>query len=76
MKKLRKIISWTLMVLLVAAGFTGWLQTRLDLHRFILHQWLAYAVLALTAAHVAPLIVRRIKRFKRGEINQNDKGNI
>lgn len=33
-------------------GLTGYLQVRLDLHRFVFHKYLAYTTLILTLLHV------------------------
>ena len=47
----RFIISVLLLVCIAVAGLTGYLQVRLDLHRFVLHRYFAYAGLILTAVH-------------------------
>lgn len=65
MKLRRKIISYLLLFLLAAAGLTGWLQVTLDIHRFVLHKWLAYATLIVAAVHAAPAILNRIKPRKK-----------
>ncbi len=47
----RFVISVLLLACIAVAGLTGYLQVRLDLHRFVLHRYFAYAGLLLTAVH-------------------------
>ena len=49
-------ISFALCLLLflciALTGITGYLQVKLDLHRFVFHKYLAYSTLFLTLLHV------------------------
>lgn len=56
MKVRRFNINFLVCVLLFfcigVTGFTGYLQVRLDLHRFIFHKYFAYASLIFTCLHL------------------------
>jgi hypothetical protein len=45
-------------------GFTGYLQVRLDLHRFVFHKYFAYASLIFTCLHML-INWKKIKAFIR-----------
>ena len=48
-------------------GLTGYLQVKLDLHRFVLHKYAAYTSLAATLLHTAAkwrTILGYIKKFR------------
>lgn len=46
------IVSFLLLVAIIIAGATGYIQARLELRGFIPHRWFAYAALVLSAVHV------------------------
>ncbi len=61
-------VIFCLLLFLVAAltGLTGYLQVRLDLHRFVPHKYLAYSTLLLTLLHVVlngKKVIRVLKRI-------------
>ena len=59
------IVSLLLLVGLCATGATGYIQSQLELRKFVPHQYFAYATLALAAVHVclnAGKVWRYIKR--------------
>ena len=41
-----------LFLCIALTGLTGYLQVKLDLHRFVFHKYLAYSTLVLTGLHV------------------------
>ena len=47
------IISFLLILAVCVTGVLGYLQSELELRRFVLHRYAAYATLVLTAVHVA-----------------------
>ena len=52
-------------------GLTGYLQVKLDLHRFVLHKYAAYTTLAATLLHTATrwrTILGYIKNFRNRKV--------
>ena len=62
-------VSILLLVLVGLTGITGYIQSQLELRRFVPHRYFAYAALALAAVHVylnAGKLWRYLRRkFKR-----------
>ena len=62
------VLSSVLLVLAVAAaGATGQIAVAFDLNRFVLHRYVAYAMLALTVVHlglVAPTLFAMLSRWR------------
>jgi hypothetical protein len=52
------ILCLLLFFCIALTGLTGYLQVSLDIHRFVLHKYLAYSTLSLTLLH---LLVNRKK---------------
>ncbi|MCP4717524.1 MAG: hypothetical protein GY868_20575 [Deltaproteobacteria bacterium] len=66
---MRVVISLLLLLVAALTGLTGYLQVRLDLHRFVPHKYLAYSTLLLIALHVglnAGKMIGVVKKFRRG----------
>jgi len=69
----REDISCTVSLLLLfsvaVTGLTGYIQSQLELRKFVPHRYFAYTTLALAAVHVylnAPKLWRYVRRkFKR-----------
>jgi predicted membrane channel-forming protein YqfA (hemolysin III family) len=65
------IISLLLLFSMVITGITGYIQSQLDLRKFVPHRYFAYVTLGLVGIHVclnAGKIWRYIRRkFKREE---------
>jgi len=63
------IISFLLLFSIIITGTTGYIQSQLDLRKFVPHRYFAYVSLGLAAVHVflnAGRIWRYIRRkFKR-----------
>jgi len=79
MKSVRLDLSFTLCVLLFicigVTGLTGYLQVRLDLHRFVLHKYFAYASLIFTCLHMLinrTKIKAYMKRLAGRQIDKRD----
>jgi hypothetical protein len=45
-------LCFLLFLCIALTGLTGYLQVKLDLHRFVFHKYLAYSTLFLTALHI------------------------
>ncbi len=62
------IISLALLVSVGITGTTGYIQSQLDLRKFVPHRYFAYTTLALTAIHIflnAPKVWRYFRhRFR------------
>jgi hypothetical protein len=41
-----------LFLCIALTGLTGYLQVKLDIHRFVVHKYLAYSSLSLTFLHI------------------------
>ncbi len=50
--RLRFALCFFLFLCIALTGITGYLQVRLDLHRFVLHKYAAYASLWATGLHI------------------------
>jgi hypothetical protein len=59
---LNYLVSLLLILFLAATGVAGYIQTRLDLHHFIYHRYLAYGTLFLGAVHLS-LNIRKLVRY-------------
>jgi hypothetical protein len=66
MKTLKYILSLLLLLSVALTGILGYIQSSLELRRFVPHKYFAYTTLVLTAVHAA-LNFKRIIRFFRGE---------
>jgi DMSO/TMAO reductase YedYZ heme-binding membrane subunit len=55
-------VSLLLLLFLAATGLAGYIQVRLDLHRFVYHRWLAYGTLVLGAVHLL-FNIRKLVRY-------------
>ena len=62
MKDIKYIVSILLILFVTATGITGLIQTKLDLHHFIYHRYLAYSTLILSATHIS-LNFRNLYRY-------------
>ena len=62
MRDLRYLVSILLVLFVFATGIAGFIQTKLDLHHFIYHRYLAYGTLILSGLHVA-FNFRRLYRY-------------
>ena len=58
------ILSLLLLVSLAVTGLLGYIQSELELRRFVPHRYFAYATLILAGIHVA-LHWRKVWRFLR-----------
>jgi hypothetical protein len=65
------VVSILLLLLVVLAGASGYVQSQLELRRFVPHQHFAYATLILAAIHVA-LNVGKMGRYLRRRFRGND----
>jgi len=68
-KDINYIISFALLVSVGITGITGYIQSQLDLRKFVPHRYFAYVTLSLVAIHVylnAGKLWRHIRqKFKR-----------
>ena len=63
-------VSFLLLLSVVLTGLTGYIQSQLELRRFIPHRWFAYITLGLAAGHVylnAGKLWRYARRGQRTE---------
>jgi hypothetical protein len=65
------IISFLLLFSIIITGTTGYIQSQLDLHKFVPHIYFAYVTLGLTAVHVC-LNAGRIWRYIRGKFKRKE----
>ena len=65
MRTLKYILSLLLLLSIALTGIMGYIQSTLELRRFVPHKYFAYATLILAAVHVA-LNFKQIVRFLRG----------
>lgn len=61
------LVSILLMFSIIAAAALGYLQSQLELRRFVPHRYFAYATLAITAIHVY-LNWKKVWRFVQKKI--------
>lgn len=52
LRDINYIVSFLLLIAIMATGATGYIQAKLELRGFIPHRWFAYAVLILSAIHI------------------------
>ena len=45
-------LCFLLFLCIALTGLTGYLQVKLDIHRFVFHKYLAYSTLSLTLLHI------------------------
>jgi len=68
-KDINYIISLLLLVSICITGTTGYIQSQLDLRKFVPHRYFAYVTLSLAAIHIylnAGKLWRHIRqKFKR-----------
>ena len=67
---LRYVVSILLMVSITITGLLGYIQSELELRKFVPHRYFAYTTLSLAAIHVYlnfDKIVRFIRRFLKGK---------
>lgn len=60
------LVSITLLIVVIATFATGFIAAALDLNRFVLHKYAAYATIGAAAIHVAlhwRLLVAQVKRW-------------
>jgi hypothetical protein len=67
---LKYVLSLLLFLSVLCTGMTGYLQSTLELRRFVPHRYFAYTTLTLTAVHVI-LNFKRLVRFFGGR-RKND----
>jgi DMSO/TMAO reductase YedYZ heme-binding membrane subunit len=60
-------VSILLLILLALTGATGYIQSQLDLRKFVPHRYFAYATLLLAAVHVS-LNAQKLFRYLRKKI--------
>jgi len=73
---LNYIISGLLLLSATLAGITGYIQSQLDLRKFVPHRYFAYTTLALAAIHVylhAPQVWHYLRRKLKPKNNPDDK---
>ena len=73
---LNYIISGLLLISIALAGITGYIQSQLDLRKFVPHRYFAYTTLALAAIHVylhAPQMWHYLQRKLKPKNNPDDK---
>ena len=58
------IISILLLLSICATGATGYIQSQLELRKFVPHRYFAYIALGLTALHVL-LNIKKLWRYIR-----------
>ncbi len=67
----RQDINYAVSILLLASicitAITGYVQSQLDLRRFVPHRYFAYTTLALAAVHVY-MNMGKIWRYLRGKL--------
>jgi hypothetical protein len=63
---LRRFLSLALLVSIALTGLTGYLQSALELRRFVPHKFFAYSTLMLAAVHVAVNFRRLLGPSKGG----------
>jgi hypothetical protein len=64
MRTLKYVLSLLLLLSIALTGILGYIQSSLELRRFVPHKYFAYTTLVLAALHVA-LNLKRIIRFFR-----------
>lgn len=64
MRALKYILSLLLLLSIALTGIMGYIQSSLELRRFVPHKYFAYATLTLAAVHVV-LNIKTIVRFLR-----------
>ena len=72
------IVSFLLLLAICVTGMTGYLQSRLELRRFVPHRYFAYVTLGLAAVHVAlntGKIYRHLRRKLKGKKSANVRPN-
>jgi hypothetical protein len=60
------IVSIALLIVVALTFLTGFISSSLDLNRFILHRYAAYATIAIAAIHVVlhwKLLIAQVKRW-------------
>jgi len=62
-----------LLVCVAVTGLAGYIQTKLDLHRFVLHKYFAYCTLCITVLHVAANWRKIRKQLQQFMKNFSDK---
>jgi hypothetical protein len=73
---LNYILSSLLLLSIALAGATGYIQSQLDLRKFVPHRYFAYTTLALAAIHVylhAPQVWHYLRRKLKPENKPDDK---
>ncbi len=65
------IISLLLLFSIVITGVTGYIQSQLDLRKFVPHIYFAYATLGLAAVHVC-LNAAKVWRYIRGKFKRKE----
>ncbi len=69
------IISLLLILAVCVTGVLGYLQSELELRRFVPHRYAAYTTLVLTAVHVSLKWGRLLRYFReRGKLTREDAG--
>lgn len=61
-------VSFLLLLSVVITGMTGYIQSQLELRRFVPHRYFAYTTVALAAVHVylnAGRLLRYVRRKSR-----------
>ena len=61
-------VSILLLILLALTGATGYIQSQLDLRKFVPHRYFAYATLVLAAVHVS-LNAQKLFRYLRKKLS-------
>ena len=64
------IISFLLLACICVTGLTGYIQSQLELRRFVPHRYFAYATLTLAAVHIY-LNFSRLWRYLRRKLKRS-----
>ena len=64
------IISILLILAVCVTGFLGYLQSELELRRFVPHRYAAYTTLVLTGVHVSLKWDKLVRYFRGGRKNK------
>jgi len=73
---LNYILSGLLLLSIAFAGATGYIQSQLDLRKFVPHRYFTYTTLALAAIHVylhAPQVWHYLRRKLKPKNKPDDK---
>jgi hypothetical protein len=63
------IVSFLLLLSIIITGMTGYIQSQLELRRFVPHRYFAYVTLGLAAIHVC-LNAGKLWRYARRKLKR------